>query len=62
MDIGTFSMNLAQDRLSSEVGTRLLSMALKGMEGQGASLEKLLTGSKETIVDPSLGSRLDINA
>jgi len=61
MDIASLSVQLSQDRLAGEVGTRLLAMSLHTAEGEGASLIKLL-GSTETVSDPALGNLLDTSA
>jgi hypothetical protein len=61
MDIAALSTSLADMRLADQVGTKVLSMALKTAEGQGASLQKLIS-SAEVITDPDLGTRLDTSA
>ena len=61
MDIASLSVQLSQDRLAGEVGTRLLAMSLRSAEGEGASLVKLL-GSAETVSDPALGNLIDTKA
>jgi hypothetical protein len=61
MDIASLSVSLSQDRLAEQVGTKVLSMALKAAEGKGNSLQNLLA-SAETVSDPALGTRLDLRA
>ena len=60
MDIASLSVQLSQDRLAGEVGTRLLAMSLRTAEGEGAALVRLL-GSAETVSDPALGNLLDMS-
>jgi len=58
MDIASLSTTLAQDRLADQVGAKVLSMALKTVEGSGATLSTILA-TNETVSDSALGSRLD---
>ena len=42
MDIQALSMDMAQSKVSDQVGATMLAKSLNGMREQGAELEKLL--------------------
>jgi len=42
MDIQSLSQDMAQSKLSDQVGATMLAKSLKGMDEQGAALIKLL--------------------
>lgn len=57
MDIAALSMGLSQMKISQEVGTSVLKMAMDTSEGQMADLTKMM----ETSVNPHIGGSLDIS-
>ena len=60
MDIGAASIELAQSKLSDQVGTALLAKGLKTAEEQGSSLLKML-GSAAPLPEGS-GQNVDLFA
>lgn len=57
MDIAALSMGLSQMKISQEVGTSVLKMAMDTSEGQMADLTKMM----ETSVNPHIGGSVDIS-
>ncbi len=57
MDIAALSMGLSQMKISQEIGTSVLKMAMDTSEGQMADLTKMM----ETSVNPHIGGSLDIS-
>ena len=57
MDIAALSMGLSQMKISQEVGTSVLKMAMDTSEGQMADLTKMM----ETSVNPHVGGSIDIS-
>ena len=57
MDIAALSMGLSQMKISQEIGTSVLKMAMDTSEGQMADLTKMM----ETSVNPHIGGSVDIS-
>lgn len=56
MDIAALSMGLSQMKLSNEVSTSVLKMAMDNSQGQMDDLTKMM----EQSVNPHIGASLDV--
>jgi hypothetical protein len=61
MDIASLSMNMAQSKLLSNVGTAMLSKSINQAKMNGTAVEELLDSSAmERSVNPDIGANIDI--
>ena len=62
MDIPALSMALSQMKVSSDVGTAVLSKTIDTNEQMGASLVNMIDkAAMERSVNPSVGSNFDVS-
>lgn len=62
MDIPGLSMNIAQSRLLSDVGTTMLAKTMEQATAVGDTITELLDSSAmENSVYPNLGGNIDIS-
>lgn len=65
MSIAAMSVAMGQQKLSQDMGTSVMKMAMDQMEGQGAALNDLMAASMKAMelsVQPNLGANLDMLA
>lgn len=61
MDIAGLSMNLAQTRLLSDVGTAVLSKSLEQAQDLSANMTEMLdAAAMELSVNPHIGANIDV--
>lgn len=62
MDIPALSMNMAQTRLMSDIGTALLAKSIDQANSTAATLTDMIdAASMERSVNPDIGGNIDIS-
>lgn len=61
MDIAGLSMNLAESRLLSDVGTAVLSKSLEQAKDLGNAMTEMIdAAAMERSVNPNVGANIDV--